>query len=220
MTWHTMIWNALFASRDWMAWNLFLALLPLGLSVWLFRQAKTRSVVWWATALIFVAFLPNAPYVLTDLIHLVEELQQTSSLFIGTLLLIPKYVVFVLIGWMAYVLSLINVGYYLKRQGLGRYILQMELLLHALSAIGVYLGRFERLNSWNLVTHPHHVAVSLVENLLDHRPLLLITLGFIGFTGLYWVFKEITLALLLQRRYVRTLRQLSANPEDYPSTLE
>ncbi|MGI0487086.1 DUF1361 domain-containing protein [Pantanalinema rosaneae CENA516] len=214
MTWHTLIWDTFFANSDWMVWNLFLALLPLGLSVWLFRQAKTRSVVWWVVALVFVAFLPNAPYVLTDLIHLVRELQQTSSLFVGTLLIIPKYLVFVLVGLMAYVLSLINLGYYLQRQGLGRYVFQAELLLHALSAIGVYLGRFERFNSWNLVTHPHHVAVSLVENLLDHRPLFLIMLGFIGFTGLYWVFKEITLALLLQRRYIKTLRQLSVRLEE------
>lgn len=215
MTWHHVIWDTLFANSDWMVWNLFLALLPLGLSVWLFRQAKTRSVLWWAVALAFVAFLPNAPYVLTDLIHLIEEIQQTSSLFVGTFLLIPKYVVFVLIGLMAYVLSLINVGYYLQRQGLGRYVLQVELLLHALSAIGVHLGRFERLNSWNLVTHPHDVALNLLENLLDRRPLILIALGFVSITGLYWLFKQITLALLLQRRYIRTLRQLAVKPEDY-----
>lgn len=46
-------------------WNLFLALIPLIFIFWLFRPSASRSVIWWAIFLIFVAFLPNAPYVLT-----------------------------------------------------------------------------------------------------------------------------------------------------------
>jgi len=192
-----------------MAWNLFLALLPLVLSIWLFRGRSSQTIVWWLGLLVFVAFLPNAPYILTDLLHLVRELQSVDSLLVGTLVKIPKYLIFVVIGFEAYVLSLLNFGYYLRKQGLGATVLSAELVLHALSAIGVYLGRFERLNSWNIVTNPHHVVHSLVENLLDLRPLVFMTIGFGAIAVLYWVFKQLTLAVLLRRRYATVLHHLA-----------
>jgi len=216
MNWLTTIWHVVTDSSRWMVWNLFLAILPCVLSVWLFRFAKRRSPIWWAGLLVFVAFLPNAPYVLTDLIHLVNEIWANNSLLTNTLLIIPKYFLFVAIGFEAYVLSLINLGSYLKRQRLGRFVWQAEFVLHALSAIGVYLGRFERLNSWNLVTHPKHVIHSVAENLFDSRPLVLMLIGFVAIWGLYWLSKEITLAVLLRRRYASAMHQLSATGKPDP----
>lgn len=196
LTWITRIWHSLTLTSDWMAWNLFLALIPLVLSLWLFRLAKTRSIFWWVGVLAFIAFLPNAPYVVTDFIHLRWELRQTSSLLFNTLVVVPKYMLFALVGFEAYVLSLINLGHYLKRQGLGNYIFQAELVLHGLSAIGVYLGRFERFNSWDLVTQLTDLVHSVTENLLDERPLMFITAGFILIAGLYWALKQVSLAVL------------------------
>ncbi|MGA7932285.1 MAG: DUF1361 domain-containing protein, partial [Kovacikia sp.] len=169
------VWHTLSDSSLWMAWNLFLALVPLGLSIWLFRLASTRSLLWWVGFFLFVAFLPNAPYILTDLIHLVGDIQMTDSLVLNTLVILPKYLLFVLVGFEAYVLCLINLGFYFKRQGLGRWVSQTELILHALSAIGIYLGRVERFNSWDIMARPHHVFNSFAESLLDIRPLMFMT---------------------------------------------
>lgn len=202
------LWYLLPLSSRWMTWNLFLALLPLALSFWLFRVAKHRSVVWWIVLFGFVAFLPNAPYILTDLIHLVFEIQGTDSLLFNTLVIIPKYVLFIGIGFEAYVLSLINLGDYLNHQGLGHWVLQVEMLLHGLCAIGVYLGRIERFNSWDLMTRPHHVVRSIADTLLDPHPLLFMILGFTVITGLYWIIKQINLALLLRHQYSRAMKQL------------
>jgi uncharacterized membrane protein len=200
-------WYVLPLSSNWMTWNLFLALLPLVLSYWLFRGAKHRSIAWWMVLFLFVAFLPNAPYILTDVIHLVADIQENPSLLFNTLVIIPKYVLFIGIGFEAYVLSLINLGDYLKRHGLGHWVLQVELLLHALSAIGVYLGRVERFNSWDLVTRPHHVVHSVVDTLLNPNPLLFMLLGFGVITGLYWVLKQINLALRLRHEYLQAMKQ-------------
>ncbi|HIK19355.1 MAG TPA: DUF1361 domain-containing protein [Leptolyngbyaceae cyanobacterium M33_DOE_097] len=183
-------------SSRWMGWNLFLAILPLGLSVWLFRRNQARSLFWWIVCLTFVAFLPNAPYVLTDLIHLSREIRYNSSPWFNTVVVLPKYALFVLIGFQAYVISLINAGSYLRQNHLSRYILPMEMMLHVLSAIGVYLGRFERLNSWYFVTRLHVVLDSVTDTLLEQRPLVIIALTFVVIAVLYWLFKEITLALL------------------------
>lgn len=202
-----MVLDALFGSGRWMIWNLFLALVPLGLSILLFRRPILPLVVWVLGVVVFVAFLPNAPYVLTDLIHLPGEMQDTPSRLINTIVILPKYLLFVLIGFEAYVLSLINVGYYLQERRLRHWIVPIELVLHGLSAIGVYLGRFERFNSWELVHHFPKIFRSMVENLANDRSLLFICLGFVGLSTLYWLFKQITLALLLQRRYLQALRE-------------
>jgi uncharacterized membrane protein len=65
---------------------------------WQFRvqhsSFPSRSLGWWMVFLIFIFFLPNAPYVLTDVIHLVEDIRQGYSIWVISLALIPQYVVF------------------------------------------------------------------------------------------------------------------------------
>jgi len=212
-TWLTLIWNVLPLSSRWMTWNLFLALIPLALSVWLFRRRGDRAPLWWLGCLGFLAFLPNAPYVLTDLIHLTPAIQQSDSLLINTLITIPRFVLFEVIGFGAYVLALINLGDYLKRNGVTRLVLPIELMLHGLCAIGIFLGRVERFNSWDLLTRPNRVIISFAENFQDPRPLMFMTISFGILTALYWVAKQIVLALLLQREYTATLQQRSQGIE-------
>lgn len=177
-----------------------LAVLPLGLSAWLFYRGKLHSLVWWLGFFMFIAFLPNAPYVLTDIIHLISDIRDIHSVWLNTLVVFPMYLIFILSGFEAYVLSLINLGYYLQRIGQTRWILGSELLIHALSAIGIYLGRFLRFNSWDFITQPDALATSLVEDLFGKRPLVIIIITFVVLAGLYWIMKRLTLGVLLQRQ--------------------
>lgn len=194
------VWDVLRSNSRWMTWNLFLAFVPLALSVWLFRKRRRRSSLWWLGFLVFFAFLPNAPYVLTDVIHLVEDIRQINSVWMITLVVIPVYLVFTLAGFEAYVLSLINLGYYLNRLGRSKWVLGVELLTHALCAIGIYLGRFLRFNSWDFITQPDALATSVVEDVLGKRPLVIITITFVVVAGLYWILKRVSLGILLQKR--------------------
>jgi uncharacterized membrane protein len=189
-------------SSHWMSWNLLLAIVPLGLSLLLFQGDHSRSLAWWLGVVGFVIFLPNAPYVLTDVIHLVAEIQRNQSLLINTLIIIPKYFVFMLIGIQAYVLSLLRLGQWLTRRQLSHRIGFIEFLLHGLSAIGVYLGRFERFNSWDLLTRPLEVVSSTIAHLSDPSAQRFILLMFGVTSGSYWVLKQITLALQLRLRQV------------------
>ncbi len=59
----------------WMGWNLLLALVPLALALLLFRGRRERTALWWLGTAAFVAFLPNAPYVMTDVIHLFTDVR-------------------------------------------------------------------------------------------------------------------------------------------------
>jgi uncharacterized membrane protein len=187
------------SNRYWMSWNLFLALIPLGLSVILFRRKAAHrmpSLFWVVGFLIFVAFLPNAPYILTDIIHLIRDIRAERSILIITLVYFPLYTAFLFAGFEAYVLSLINFGYYLRRRGWGRSIWAAELTLHGLSAIGIYLGRFLRFNSWDIVTRLDTLTTSLVEDVLGKAPFSIMLVTFAVITGLYWLMKRTTLAVL------------------------
>ncbi|MBD2339364.1 DUF1361 domain-containing protein [Calothrix sp. FACHB-156] len=183
----------------WMTWNLFLAFIPLALSIWLFRRNRGRSWVWWLGFLVFYAFLPNAPYLLTDVIHLIDDIRTIQSVWVITLVLIPLYILVIFAGFEAYVVSLINLGYYLHRIGKSQWILWVELITHALSAIGIYWGRFLRFNSWDFITQPDAVLTKGVEEILGKQPLVIIAVTFVILIALYAIMKRVTLGWVQQR---------------------
>lgn len=235
----------------WMQWNLFLALIPLLLSFYLFnptasstlrwgtgfltgmlgilsfssiasislallRQGsilyllfavllvsgiagmdalcfpgRSRSTLWWFGGIVFILFLPNAPYLLTDIIHLIEDIRQTRSIWVLTLFAIPLYLLVLSLGFAAYTLSLVNLGNYLKSQHLSNWIIPAEWVIHLLSAIGICLGRFERFNSWDLVTHLQSIIAQLMSYLTNPYDWVIIGVSFIILTGLYSLTKFI-----------------------------
>ena len=70
-------------------------------------------------------------------------------------------------------------------------------MTHALSAVGIFVGRFRRFNSWDLVTKPSILLSSTIDDLTTKKPLLVIAIAFIILTILYWLTKQITLGILL-----------------------
>jgi uncharacterized membrane protein len=96
-----------------------------------------------------------------------------------------------------------NQSQYLKQQGVAKFVVLSELLTHALCAIGVYLGRFPRLNSWDFVTQPEAVVRTALDHLTSKRPVLLMAVTFVVLTVLYWVMKQVTLGLVLRVRQSR-----------------
>ena len=197
----------------WIVWNLFLAFIPLVLSFWLFRRkTRSRSPLWWIVLLVFIAFLPNAPYLLTDIIHLIRAIRSGYSIWVLALVFIPLHLFAILSGFEAYVISLLNQNHYLKRQGAGRFVLPAELMTHALAAIGVFMGRFRRFNSWDLVTDPGNVIGITVDDLTAKRPLMVMLVTFFGFTVLYWLAKQITLGIILRIRSTRLGKILDLEP--------
>jgi uncharacterized membrane protein len=198
----------------WIIWNLFLAFIPLALSFWLFRRRHiSRTWFWWMIYIIFIAFLPNAPYLLTDIIHLIRATRAGYSVWIITLIFIPLHVFAILSGLEAYVVSLINQNHYFKKLGLKRYIFTSEIMIHILCAVGVFLGRFRRFNSWDLVTQPDVILAKTLDDLTSKKPVLVIFITFVVITISYTLMKQITFGLMLQfRRIYLGLEEL--NPEE------
>jgi uncharacterized membrane protein len=136
--------------------NLLLAALPFALALFLFAPPRARTAGWWIGIGAFVAFLPNAPYVLTDVIHLATQSRAAASnaRVVG---LLVQYAVLMATGLAFYGACLALVRRRLLLDGLAHWRWPVEIALHAVCSIGIFLGRFLRLNSWDLVVRPGEV---------------------------------------------------------------
>src|SRR5215207_11020732 len=132
----------------WMTWNLLLAVIPAALAVVVFRHRGPRTGLWWTGAALCALFLPNAPYVITDLVHLRGDVLRAGSDFAVIAGVLPVYAAFIGVGLLAYVLAVDEMGRYLTRVGLGRGRGTAELATHAVCALGVVLGRVARLTGF------------------------------------------------------------------------
>lgn len=186
---------ALFAVRVWasgspfglfLAWNLVLAAVPLVAStalVHLDGRGAPRLLLL-ALGAVWLAFLPNAPYILTDLVHLQARPSVPFWYDLGFLLSAAG------VGLLSGYVSLADVqGVIAKRWGATRaWCASVGVLF--LSAFGVYLGRELRWNSWDVLTAPEHLARDIVHVALDplgSPAVLVMTLVFGGMLTLGYV---------------------------------
>jgi uncharacterized membrane protein len=171
--------------------NLFLGCIPLVLSTVLRIAGYLRLPFAIRLSLfgLWLLFLPNAPYILTDILHLTRA--SDAPAWYDLALLLSCAGTGLLLGY----LSLIDVQGVVARS-FGRawgWILALTSLL--LSGFAMYLGRFLRWNSWDVLIEPARV-VQLVGALLhpeDHLKALAVTLIF----GVIFTLGYITLRVLL-----------------------
>lgn len=159
-----------------LVWNLFLAWVPLAAA--LIAHALARSGAHGSAAgagIVWLVFFPNAPYMLTDYIHL-RETPQGSPLWWDALML-SSFV------WTALMLGFFSL--YLMQEVWSAYVRNrfvswlLAALALALGSFGVYLGRFVHINSWDALLHPRnvaHIVATQVENPINH-PRLVGTIG-------------------------------------------
>ena len=146
-----------------LTWNLFLAWIPFVLSLCVAAvhgRGGPRPLLWVLGAG-WLLFLPNAPYILTDFIHLGREDGAPlwfDAALIGT---------FAAVGLALGLGSLLVVHYVVEARAgrVGGWAVAVSSLV--LSAIGIYLGRFARFNSWDIVTDPHGLVPVVLQRLAD-----------------------------------------------------
>jgi uncharacterized membrane protein len=140
-----------------LTWNLFLAWIPFGLAAsidHLLRQGKL-SVVGLALGVLWLLFLPNAPYLVTDLVHVETSSALRALLDGGTI------VAYALTGLALGYASLIRVHEVIQAR-LGAFLGWLVALGSlAVSGVGIYLGRVVQLNSWDVLVRPGHVLATL-----------------------------------------------------------
>jgi uncharacterized membrane protein len=177
--------------------SLALTAVVVGAIAW--DKKQMNSGCWWLGCAIFILFLPNAAYILTDVIHFVIDVRKGYPMGTTIAILLPQYLLFLSVGYEAYVASLMNIGYFLTQQGTKKFVSGTELGIHVLSAIAVYLGRFSRFNSWDVFVNPGKLLQEVGQTLTSPNALLAIGVLFCIFAGSYWLCKRITIGLMGQK---------------------
>ena len=173
-----------------LVWNLFLAWLPLLFALLvceLQRKGHTRNWTFASLSAAWLLFFPNAPYIFTDLIHLTTRFR--PHFWVDLTLILICALTGLVLGFVSLYLMQSVVARMLGRVASWLFIA----VVAGLSSFGVYLGRFVRVNSWDIVTRPgklYHGIHDWVSDPFAHStsfafPILFATFLFVAYVMLY-----------------------------------
>ena len=162
-----------------LAWNLILAAVPLVTSSLLVRLDRRGAggVALVAVGAVWLLFFPNAPYILTDLVHL--EGRPPVPFWYDLAVLLSAAGVGLLAGYV----SLADVHDVVARRWGGVVGWAASVGALFLAAFGVYLGRVLRWNSWDVLAAPAPLVRDVLGPVLDpraHLAAVVVTLVFGG----------------------------------------
>lgn len=169
-----------------LVWNLFLAFVPFAFTLYLSSKPKLGTFKLLTISSIWLLFLPNAPYIITDLIHL--RLSETPIVWLDILTVIS----FAICGMMCYMYSIKDMKFILKNHFSEMWVDLLFYLLPFVVAFGVYLGRFLRYNSWEIIHNPLSIVFDITELILNpteqfHAWLFIVAFGsFLSVS--HWIF--------------------------------
>lgn len=169
-------------------WNLFLAWLPL-LFAFLALHARRRAVVFAPLfAIAWLLFLPNAPYLVTDIIHMPRN-GGISGPYDAVLLF-----VFAMSGAFLGVASLRWMEEAVMEEWGTTWGRLFALAVIGLTGFGVYIGRYLRWNSWDVVTNPasllRDIYPFVVHPVQNWQVWVLSLLFAAAFAFAYWLLRE------------------------------
>ena len=176
-----------------LVWNLFLAYVPYAISKRItFRPVKRR----WRFLLavfIWLLFIPNSFYILTDLFHL--DMNETVPLWYDLALLLS-------FAWSGLLFGIVSVRQMEKLFEVNVNV-KLELFfivpIMALNGLGVYVGRYLRFNSWDVITNPFqlindiiYLFIHPIRNRFDWSMIICYT---VFLTLIYYTIKKLSKAL-------------------------
>jgi uncharacterized membrane protein len=145
----------------WLIWNLFLGFIPFLISRFVIRRPGwiESHVKFAASFILWLLFIPNSFYIITDLFHL--EARSGIPLWFD-LALIFSY------AWNGLLLGILSLRQMekmisVKWQAAAPFFI---FAMMCLIAFGVYIGRYLRYNSWDVVTHPFQLAEDIIYLLI------------------------------------------------------
>lgn len=180
-------------------WNLFLAWIPFIIAYFTYSAPLARKQIYVVvpTATFFwLIFFPNAPYILTDFQHL-------AGVWGG----VPVWYDVLLLIWFAFtglllgMVSLLLMQEIIRRE-FGNWVgWGFVAMVTGLSSVGIYMGRFLRWNSWDILRNPTGIALFTFERIQNPS---LQSIGFTGLFAAFFLFLYITLYtfghLLIEKR--------------------
>ena len=160
-------------------WNLFLAWIPYLIGIYLPVAYYTMRSKFFAYVLLIIWFLfwPNSPYILTDLLHLKQK--QNIPLWFDLGLILS----FAWAGLMLGFISLIEIQNLIRKRTNTTISWFFACFVLLTGALGIYIGRYGRLHSWDVFI-PEKLYSTLLVNLNDKT----MRIDMLGMTGMYAIF--------------------------------
>lgn len=163
-----------------LVWNLFLAWIPFVLAYFASALPWRKTLLYLVlpvTTFLWLIFFPNAPYILTDLQHLARE-SSAAPVWYDVIMLIW-------FSWTGLLLGLVSLYlmHEIVHRNFGRWTGWLFVfVVSGLSSFGVYLGRFVRFNSWDILNDPKEIVVTILGLAIDP------SMRLVAFTILFAVF--------------------------------
>lgn len=181
-------------------WNLFLAWIPFMLAYFAHAVSWRRASLYLVIpiiAFLWLIFFPNAPYMLTDLQDLSRRAFDAPLWY--------DVIIVVWASWTGMLLGVISL--YLMQDIIIRTFGRVAgwvfvFVISALSSFGIYIGRFVRLNSWDILQNPAETAQQILGLVIDPSRRLA------AFTVLYTIF--FLFVFLLLYSFSHMLREQSS----------
>jgi uncharacterized membrane protein len=144
-------------------WNLFLAFIPWALTSLViikpkFQKSRLTLIVLLGSWLLF---FPNAPYILTDLFHL--RLKSSMPIWFDLILILSFAWTGLLFGF----LSLWDIEKFSRNFMKRTYVIIISAVLLFIGSFGIYVGRFLRRNSWDILTEPFKLMYDIGDRFIN-----------------------------------------------------
>lgn len=182
-----------------LAWNLFLAWLPLIFALGLRLHLSKNHSIEWKSVMLFVlwlGFLPNSFYIMSDLIHL--QSSGDVAILYDIAMMMSFIINGLILGYLSVYIVHVQVAKRLKRNQTWLIIL----LVFLSCGFAIYLGRYLRWNTWDILLNPAGILFDLSERIVN--PVLHAEAYYITFV--FFVLLTSTYAIIYQ-----LVKLLSAN---------
>jgi len=172
---------------DYLLWNLFLAWLPLLITLWLIRMLRVRHWSSWSmlgVTLLWLLLLPNSFYMISDFIHIQDVLRH------NLLYDVVMFTAFIFTGVLLGFSSLYMVDAELRKRVSLRTSSGIIAMVLASCSFAIYLGRDLRWNSWDVLVNPAGILFDLSDHFLhplQHGDMFTTTASFFVLLGSLYV---------------------------------
>lgn len=146
-----------------LVWNLFLAFIPYAITSYLIYLKTTNRFLLTLSLCVWLLFLPNAPYIVTDLVHI--KYCSSEVLWLDVLMIFS----FAVNGLILFYYSIKDCKSILKEYFNNTLVEFIIISILFISSFGIYLGRFLRYNSWEILNNPSHIISDIVSIITQPR---------------------------------------------------
>lgn len=178
--------QVLLENFSWMLFNVILALIPIVFG-WIMYKSH-NLVIKIAAGFIWLFFLPNTIYLLTDIINFKQDATRLTGIYLAADLLL--YILLMIIGVITFIMALDPFEKMLLRARSKRKLLEHKFIIYALNFLvgfGLVLGRVHRVNSWEVITDLGKVIYYSLKT-LESSQLMLLVLAFAILTQAVYLF--------------------------------